>query len=252
LKSVSVAFCLPMHIYNRFAITERSDDMTSLSSASSFDDEDFLMVLAMQEGCLAEIGKDSQEKGCGGGSRGSVPKIGLEELSRLFELPAIIAARRLNIGVTVFKKICRKHNISSWPYRRLNSLREFRHSVEEALCAYKSQEHLEGEEQCNQVISRIDEEIIALRSDPNKRIDDDLLRLRQCFYKRKWMERQKRAFLQDEPNMEGSRKKPRVSQHDDGELVTNEHAMQLLDLLGGDDEFLMFLVQQNDGIAEFI
>jgi hypothetical protein len=45
-----------------------------------------------------------------------------DALRALYDLPITDAARELGIGVTVLKKICRKHEIVRWPYRKRKSL----------------------------------------------------------------------------------------------------------------------------------
>ena len=60
----------------------------------------------------------------GKGKRVSGGEITLEVLQKLFHLPMKDAAAKIGIGATVFKQVCRKHNISKWPYRQLNALNE--------------------------------------------------------------------------------------------------------------------------------
>ena len=45
-----------------------------------------------------------------------------EELSDCFGMPSEEAARRLGVGLTVLKRICRKFGVPRWPYRKLKSL----------------------------------------------------------------------------------------------------------------------------------
>jgi hypothetical protein len=56
----------------------------------------------------------------------------------VYELPITMAARELNIGVTVLKKYCRKLQIMRWPHRKLMSVRgcQIMHSglVESTAC----------------------------------------------------------------------------------------------------------------------
>eukprot|EP00656_Telonema_subtile_P041783 TRINITY_DN4707_c0_g1_i1.p2 TRINITY_DN4707_c0_g1~~TRINITY_DN4707_c0_g1_i1.p2 ORF type:complete len:115 (+),score=24.98 TRINITY_DN4707_c0_g1_i1:143-487(+) len=46
----------------------------------------------------------------------------LDALESLFSLPVAEAAKRLGVGLTLFKVICRKNGIQRWPYRKLQSL----------------------------------------------------------------------------------------------------------------------------------
>ncbi len=47
----------------------------------------------------------------------------------MYELPINEAARKLDIGVTVLKKYCRKFAIRRWPYRKLESLYKLVESI---------------------------------------------------------------------------------------------------------------------------
>ena len=43
-------------------------------------------------------------------------------MSQYFHMPISVAAKRLNVGLTVFKKQCREVGIERWPYPELKSL----------------------------------------------------------------------------------------------------------------------------------
>lgn len=45
-----------------------------------------------------------------------------EELSECFNMPSEDAAKKLGVGLTVLKRICRKFGVPRWPYRKLKSL----------------------------------------------------------------------------------------------------------------------------------
>lgn len=45
-----------------------------------------------------------------------------DEIKKHFDVPITLAAKRLNVGVTVLKKRCRELNITRWPHRKLKSL----------------------------------------------------------------------------------------------------------------------------------
>ncbi|CAI8598519.1 unnamed protein product [Vicia faba] len=45
-----------------------------------------------------------------------------DEIKKHFDVPITLAAKRLNIGVTLLKKRCRELNITRWPHRKLKSL----------------------------------------------------------------------------------------------------------------------------------
>ena len=43
-------------------------------------------------------------------------------ISNFFHLPMSAATKQLRIGSTALKKICRRHGIPRWPYRRLKAI----------------------------------------------------------------------------------------------------------------------------------
>lgn len=45
-----------------------------------------------------------------------------EELSECFNMPSEDAAKKLGVGLTVLKRICRKFGVPRWPFRKLKSL----------------------------------------------------------------------------------------------------------------------------------
>lgn len=50
---------------------------------------------------------------------------------QVYDLPIADAAQKLQIGVTVLKKYCRRFNIPRWPYRKIKSLDKLIESVYE-------------------------------------------------------------------------------------------------------------------------
>lgn len=48
--------------------------------------------------------------------------LGLKDFADYFDCPIEDAARKLNICPTVLKKICRKHGVLRWPYRKIKSI----------------------------------------------------------------------------------------------------------------------------------
>ncbi|PWA54171.1 protein RKD1 [Artemisia annua] len=48
--------------------------------------------------------------------------ISRDTISHYFHLPIDRAAKRLNVGLSVFKKQCREIGIQRWPYRKIKSL----------------------------------------------------------------------------------------------------------------------------------
>jgi hypothetical protein len=54
----------------------------------------------------------------------------LEQLRSVYHVPINEAAKKLDIGVTLLKRLCRQHQIGRWPYRKLSSIQKLVMSVE--------------------------------------------------------------------------------------------------------------------------
>lgn len=52
----------------------------------------------------------------------TIPKTQLEQL---FHMPLEAAAEELGLGLTAMKTLCRQHNLSRWPYRKVQSLKRY-------------------------------------------------------------------------------------------------------------------------------
>lgn len=48
-------------------------------------------------------------------------RLTIHDFTRYFHLPIEKAAEGLNVCPTVVKKICRKHGVDRWPYRKVSS-----------------------------------------------------------------------------------------------------------------------------------
>jgi hypothetical protein len=48
--------------------------------------------------------------------------VSIDELSQYLHLPVKAAAKELCICLTSFKKLCRQHGITRWPYSKLKSI----------------------------------------------------------------------------------------------------------------------------------
>ncbi|CAM8905960.1 unnamed protein product [Rhodiola kirilowii] len=55
----------------------------------------------------------------------------LEEIQKYFDVPINVAAKEMNIGLTVLKKRCRELNIMRWPHRKIKSLKSLISNVKE-------------------------------------------------------------------------------------------------------------------------
>ena len=66
-------------------------------------------------------------------AQNTVSSVSAEELRSLFHMTIVEASKKLGMCTTLFKKICRKNNISKWPYRKINSLVNKKNSLEQYL-----------------------------------------------------------------------------------------------------------------------
>jgi len=89
---------------------------------------------------------------------------GLDELRQHFHLPIIEVARLLGICPTLFKKICRKNNISRWPYRQIRSITKCIQSIE---VAGNSASSADEKERYQQQISRLHHVLDQIMQDPD-------------------------------------------------------------------------------------
>ncbi|GJU67031.1 RWP-RK domain-containing protein [Tanacetum coccineum] len=49
-------------------------------------------------------------------------KLTMKDLTVYFHIPIEAAAKKINFCPTVIKKVCRKHGLSRWPYRKIRSI----------------------------------------------------------------------------------------------------------------------------------
>ncbi|GKC76306.1 protein RKD4 [Tanacetum coccineum] len=67
--------------------------------------------------------------------RKRVRPLEFEEIKQHFEMPIAMAAKELNVGLTILKKRCRELNIKRWPHRKLKSLKCLIHTVKVNFCS---------------------------------------------------------------------------------------------------------------------
>ncbi|XAR71618.1 hypothetical protein NMG60_11017981 [Bertholletia excelsa] len=65
------------------------------------------------------------------GGRAKSGDLEFEEIQKYFDVPITVAAKELNVGLTVLKKRCRELNIMRWPHRKIKSLKSLIHNVKE-------------------------------------------------------------------------------------------------------------------------
>jgi hypothetical protein len=100
----------------------------------------------------------------------AVTPITLDDLRRYFHLPIADVAKQLSTCTTALKKICRKLNISKWPYRQILSLTKTIQSLEMA----SLNDHLVDElkQQYRDQIQLLHKAIAEVMKNPNKPIDE--------------------------------------------------------------------------------
>lgn len=62
-------------------------------------------------------------------------ELSFADVSRHFDLPLTQAAERLNVCVTLVKRVCRENGVSRWPYRKLQSRKKKERIAREASAA---------------------------------------------------------------------------------------------------------------------
>ncbi|KAK7253022.1 hypothetical protein RIF29_37402 [Crotalaria pallida] len=60
-----------------------------------------------------------------------IAKITLPDLAKYFDMPIVEASKNLNVGLTVLKRKCREFGIRRWPHRKLKSLDNLIHDLQE-------------------------------------------------------------------------------------------------------------------------
>ncbi|KAE9606588.1 putative transcription factor Nin-like family [Lupinus albus] len=60
-----------------------------------------------------------------------IAKIALSDLIKYFDMPIVEASRHLNVGLTVLKRKCREFGIHRWPHRKIKSLDNLIHDLQE-------------------------------------------------------------------------------------------------------------------------
>lgn len=102
-----------------------------------------------------------------------------ERLQELFHLPVSEASRALGVGETVFKRLCRRLGVPSWPYRRVDSLR-------------KIIEHAELVDGSNyDAVRELERQLGLLGERPEADLSESMKTLRQFTYKLKHKEKKR-------------------------------------------------------------
>ncbi|PWA52841.1 protein RKD1 [Artemisia annua] len=109
--------------------------------------------------------------------------ISRDTISHYFHLPIDRAAKRLNVGLSVFKKQCREIGIQRWPYRKIKSLQTM-------IADFQDQR---GDAETNgniqDIIARLKDEIKHIEQNPNLGVTNSTRQLRQRYWKAKHQQR---------------------------------------------------------------
>jgi len=73
---------------------------------------------------------------------GKAAKITLEVLQDHFHLPMAEVAKKFDVCLTYFKRVCRSHGVNRWPYRKIKSLQMMSPSVEDDSAANHRRESM--------------------------------------------------------------------------------------------------------------
>jgi len=99
------------------------------------------------------------------GRREMLYALELKQLRPLFRIPRDIVAKRLGICVTLFKKICRRHGVEQWPYRKLKTLDSKIRSLVEQMEASSDEEVRSHNRTGSRKKSYIQSQIIQLENE---------------------------------------------------------------------------------------
>jgi chemotaxis protein histidine kinase CheA len=119
------------------ARTPQSAARTPQSNSVDVDeqDDDDLMELA-GDGTRTEssdAGKQGGDMSGGPRLRRKGKELSFADVSRHFDLPLTQAAEKLNVCVTLVKRVCRENGVSRWPYRKLQSRKKKARIAREAI-----------------------------------------------------------------------------------------------------------------------
>ncbi|PNX75714.1 protein RKD2-like [Trifolium pratense] len=103
-----------------------------------------------------------------------------DEIKEHFDVPITMAAKKMNIGVTLLKRRCRELNINRWPHRKLKSLMLLIDNLKEM--------GLEDE------VAMLEKEKKMLEEIPGMELNAEIKKLRQSFFKANYKKRRSNTF----------------------------------------------------------
>ncbi|CAN1152019.1 Protein RKD1, partial [Linum perenne] len=161
-----------------------------------------------------------------------------EVLSRYFYMPITEAAKELNVGLTLLKKMCRELGIKRWPHRKLMSLTALISNVRQLL-----DESGGGEEggKLEEAIRVLENERKVLEESPDLQLGSNTKRLRQACFKANYKRKRKHNMMMVSDGDEDARRPTgrrgrRRSRSEDGGASGCGSVAVLESNLGYDDE----------------
>ncbi|XP_058781446.1 protein RKD4 [Vicia villosa] len=103
-----------------------------------------------------------------------------DEIKKHFDVPITLAAKRLNVGLTVLKKRCRELNITRWPHRKLKSLMLLMDNLKEM--------GLDNE------VARLEKQKKLFETIPGMELTEETKKLRQACFKNCYKKRRLLKF----------------------------------------------------------
>ncbi|KAK2444460.1 RWP-RK domain-containing protein [Trifolium repens] len=103
-----------------------------------------------------------------------------DEIKEHFDVPITMAAKKMNVGVTLLKKRCRELNINRWPHRKLKSLM--------LLIEHLKEMGLENE------VAKLEKQKKMLEKIPGMELNEEIKKLRQSCFKANYKKRRSSAF----------------------------------------------------------
>ncbi|CAM8900509.1 unnamed protein product [Rhodiola kirilowii] len=135
-----------------------------------------------EESEIVEAEKDNNRKGlekAGGRKKErksykgvNAKELKVDEIQKYFDMPISVAAKKMNVGLTVLKKRCRELNIMRWPHRKLMSLKSLINNVKEM--------GLEKE------LEKLEDHKVMVEKMPHLELTDTMKKLRQACFKARY------------------------------------------------------------------
>ncbi|EEF47858.1 protein RKD1 [Ricinus communis] len=123
-----------------------------------------------------------------------------EIISKYFYMPITLAARELNVGLTLLKKRCRELGIRRWPHRKLMSLQTLIKNVQEM----KKVEGDESDKRLKEAIEILESERKLLEEMPDMQLEHKTKCLRQACFKANYKKRKLMGMMGNSCSSSGS------------------------------------------------